>query len=162
MPWSGASIKTSLSLFAMQVDSYQLLPPQLVSPVAHFLAAVRTCSSGLWLLSGVLLPLFSAGHHAAARRFLCRDGAHLPGRAGNQLRLLWPRRTPGPHDASARWLFAGARAGRDHRRVPACDASAAKNPRRSRSVHAAARRLTPRSRNSVSESHSATRTSDIE
>jgi hypothetical protein len=54
MPWSGSSIRTSLSLFAMQVDSYQLLPPQLVSPAAHFLPPFELFL-GLWLLSGVLL-----------------------------------------------------------------------------------------------------------
>jgi uncharacterized membrane protein YphA (DoxX/SURF4 family) len=55
VPLSSASIKTSLSLFAMQVDSYQLLPPQLVSPVAHLLPPFELFL-GLWLLSGVLLP----------------------------------------------------------------------------------------------------------
>jgi uncharacterized membrane protein YphA (DoxX/SURF4 family) len=55
VPWSGASIKTSLSLFAMQVDSYQLLPPQLVSPVAHLLPPFELFL-GLWLLSGMFLP----------------------------------------------------------------------------------------------------------
>lgn len=55
VPWSGASIKTSLSLFAMQVDSYQFLPPQLVSPVAHLLPPFELFL-GLWLLSGVFLP----------------------------------------------------------------------------------------------------------
>jgi uncharacterized membrane protein YphA (DoxX/SURF4 family) len=54
VPWSAASIKTSLSLFAMQVDSYQLLPPQLVSPVAHLLPPFELFL-GLWLLSGVFL-----------------------------------------------------------------------------------------------------------
>lgn len=54
MPWSGASIRTSLSMFAMQVDSYQLLPPQLVSAVAHLLPPFELFL-GLWLLSGVLL-----------------------------------------------------------------------------------------------------------
>jgi uncharacterized membrane protein YphA (DoxX/SURF4 family) len=55
MGWSGASIKTSLSMFAMQVDSYQLLPPPLVSPAAHFLPPFELFL-GLWLLSGILLP----------------------------------------------------------------------------------------------------------
>jgi uncharacterized membrane protein YphA (DoxX/SURF4 family) len=55
VPWSAASVKTSLSLFAMQVDSYQLLPPQLVSPVAHLLPPFELFL-GLWLLSGVFLP----------------------------------------------------------------------------------------------------------
>ena len=54
MPWSGSSVKTSLSLFAMQVDSYQLLPPELVSPAAHVLPPFELFL-GLWLLSGVLL-----------------------------------------------------------------------------------------------------------
>ena len=55
VPWSAASVKTSLSLFAMQVDSYQLLPPQLVSPVAHLLPPFELFL-GLWLLSGGFLP----------------------------------------------------------------------------------------------------------
>jgi uncharacterized membrane protein YphA (DoxX/SURF4 family) len=54
MPWSGASIKTSLSMFAMQVDSYQLLPPQLVSLVAYLLPPFELFL-GLWLVSGILL-----------------------------------------------------------------------------------------------------------
>jgi uncharacterized membrane protein YphA (DoxX/SURF4 family) len=54
MPWSGASVRTSLSMFAMQVDSYQLLPPQLVSPAAHFLPLFELFL-GLWLLSGIWL-----------------------------------------------------------------------------------------------------------
>jgi uncharacterized membrane protein YphA (DoxX/SURF4 family) len=41
-------------MFAMQVDSYQLLPPQLVSPAAHFLP-IFELFLGLWLLSGVWL-----------------------------------------------------------------------------------------------------------
>jgi uncharacterized membrane protein YphA (DoxX/SURF4 family) len=54
MPWSGASIRTSLSMFAMQVDSYQLLPPQLVSAAADFLPLFELFL-GLWLLSGILV-----------------------------------------------------------------------------------------------------------
>jgi hypothetical protein len=54
MGWSSASVKISLSMFAMQVDSYQLLPPQLVSPAAHFLPLFELFL-GLWLLSGILL-----------------------------------------------------------------------------------------------------------
>jgi uncharacterized membrane protein YphA (DoxX/SURF4 family) len=54
MPWSAASVRTSLSMFAMQVDSYQLLPPQLVSPAAHFLPLFELFL-GLWLLSGIWL-----------------------------------------------------------------------------------------------------------
>jgi uncharacterized membrane protein YphA (DoxX/SURF4 family) len=53
MHWSGASVRTSLSMFAMQVDSYQLLPPQFVSPAAHFLPLFELFL-GLWLLSGIL------------------------------------------------------------------------------------------------------------
>ena len=53
MGWLMASAKTSLSMFAMQVDSYQLLPPQLVSPMAHFLPLFELFL-GLWLLSGIL------------------------------------------------------------------------------------------------------------
>jgi uncharacterized membrane protein YphA (DoxX/SURF4 family) len=52
--WSLGTIKTSLSMFAMQVDSYQLLTPQLVSPAAHLLPPFELFL-GVWLLSGVLL-----------------------------------------------------------------------------------------------------------
>ena len=54
MPWSVASVKTSLSMFAMQVDSYQLLPPQAVSAAAHWLPFIEL-GLGLWLLSGLWL-----------------------------------------------------------------------------------------------------------
>ena len=53
MPWSVGSVRTSLSMFAMQVDSYQLLPPQLVGFAAHFLPLFELFL-GLWLLSGIL------------------------------------------------------------------------------------------------------------
>ncbi len=54
MPWSVASVKTSLSMFAMQVDSYQLLSPQAVSAAAHWLPFIEL-ALGLWLLSGLWL-----------------------------------------------------------------------------------------------------------
>lgn len=54
MPWSEASVKTSLAMFAMQVDSYQLLPPQQVRHVAYLLPMFEL-GLGLWLLSGVWL-----------------------------------------------------------------------------------------------------------
>jgi hypothetical protein len=58
MPWSPASVKTSLSMFAMQVDSYQLLSPSLVSLVAHLLPPFELFL-GLWLLSGLWLRFSS-------------------------------------------------------------------------------------------------------
>ena len=54
MPWSIASVKISLSMFAMQVDSYQLLSPQAVSSAAHCLPFIEL-GLGLWLLSGLWL-----------------------------------------------------------------------------------------------------------
>ncbi|MGA8144781.1 MAG: MauE/DoxX family redox-associated membrane protein [Candidatus Acidiferrales bacterium] len=54
VPWSAGSVRVSLALFAMQVDSYQLLPPSLVSPVAHLLPPFELFV-GLWLLSGIAL-----------------------------------------------------------------------------------------------------------
>jgi uncharacterized membrane protein YphA (DoxX/SURF4 family) len=54
MPWSVHSVKTSLSMFAMGVDSYQMLPPWAVSPFAHFLPIFELVL-GLWLLSGFAL-----------------------------------------------------------------------------------------------------------
>lgn len=52
VPWTMGSMRVSLSMFAMQVDSYQLLPPWLVSPAAHILPPFELFV-GLWLLSGV-------------------------------------------------------------------------------------------------------------
>jgi putative oxidoreductase len=54
MPWSIASVRTSLSMFAMQVDSYQMLSPQAVSAAAHWLPFIKL-ALGLWLLSGLWL-----------------------------------------------------------------------------------------------------------
>lgn len=54
LPWSAASVRTSLSMFALQVDSYQLLPETFVSPVAHLLPPFELFL-GLWLLSGIAL-----------------------------------------------------------------------------------------------------------
>lgn len=56
--WSTGSVRTSLAMFAMQVDSYQLLSPPQVTFVAHTLPPFELFL-GLWLLTGVLLP-FSA------------------------------------------------------------------------------------------------------
>jgi uncharacterized membrane protein YphA (DoxX/SURF4 family) len=56
--WSAGSIRTSLAMFGMQVDSYQLLSPSMVSFVAHTLPPFELFL-GIWLLSGALLPLSS-------------------------------------------------------------------------------------------------------
>jgi len=58
MPWSATSVETSLSMFAMQVDSYQMLTPSQVIRVAHFLPPFELFL-GLWLLSGVALRFSS-------------------------------------------------------------------------------------------------------
>jgi len=52
MPWSFGSVRTSLSMFAMQVDSYQLLSPRAVSAAAHWLPFIEL-AGGLWLLTGL-------------------------------------------------------------------------------------------------------------
>jgi len=57
-PWSAASIRTSLSMFAMQVDSYQMLPPSQVIRVADILPPFELFL-GLWLLSGIALRFSS-------------------------------------------------------------------------------------------------------
>jgi uncharacterized membrane protein YphA (DoxX/SURF4 family) len=54
MPWSVGSVRTSLSMFAMQVDSYQMLSPGAVSLAAHSLPFVEL-AVGLWLLTGLWL-----------------------------------------------------------------------------------------------------------
>lgn len=51
-PWSWASLKTSLLLFAMQVESYQMLSSSAANAVAHILPFVELFL-GLWLVSGV-------------------------------------------------------------------------------------------------------------
>jgi uncharacterized membrane protein YphA (DoxX/SURF4 family) len=56
MKWSIGSVKTSLSMFAMEVDSYQLLPPAAVSGVAQLLPPFELFL-GLWLLSGVAVRI---------------------------------------------------------------------------------------------------------
>jgi methylamine utilization protein MauE len=58
MPWSIASIRTSLSMFAMGVDSYQLLSPGAVNFVAHWLPPFELFLA-LWLLTGKFLKLSS-------------------------------------------------------------------------------------------------------
>lgn len=58
MPWTIASVRTSLAMFAMGVDSYQMLPPSVVAPFAHWLPPVELML-GLWLLSGIGLRVSS-------------------------------------------------------------------------------------------------------
>jgi uncharacterized membrane protein YphA (DoxX/SURF4 family) len=58
MPWTLASVRTSLAMFAMGVDSYQMLPAFVVAPFAHWLPPVEL-ALGLWLLSGIGLRLSS-------------------------------------------------------------------------------------------------------
>jgi uncharacterized membrane protein YphA (DoxX/SURF4 family) len=58
-PWSIASVKTSLSFFAMAVNSFQLLSDSQVSFVAHTLPFAELIL-GLWLLSGWQLPFSAA------------------------------------------------------------------------------------------------------
>jgi uncharacterized membrane protein YphA (DoxX/SURF4 family) len=57
-PWSVDSIKTSLSMFAMQVDSYQLLSSESADFVAHSLPFFELFL-GLWILTGIWLRVSS-------------------------------------------------------------------------------------------------------
>jgi uncharacterized membrane protein YphA (DoxX/SURF4 family) len=50
--WSWTSLKISLTWFAIQVDSYEVLPPSLVNAVAHSLPYFELFL-GLWLISGI-------------------------------------------------------------------------------------------------------------
>jgi uncharacterized membrane protein YphA (DoxX/SURF4 family) len=52
--WSVGTVRISLSMFAMEVDSYQLLPTWGVNFVAHTLPPFELFL-GLWLLSGIAL-----------------------------------------------------------------------------------------------------------
>jgi uncharacterized membrane protein YphA (DoxX/SURF4 family) len=65
IPWSLASLKItpaslglSMTFFAMQVDSYQLLPPRAVSPFAHALPWMEL-ALGILLLTGLALRYVS-------------------------------------------------------------------------------------------------------
>ena len=65
VPWTLASLKItpaslglSMTFFAMQVDSYQLLPPRMVSPFAHALPWIEL-SLGILLLTGFALRYVS-------------------------------------------------------------------------------------------------------
>lgn len=58
MHWSFATLKTSLAMFAMQVDSYEMLSPSHVNFVAHVLPFAEL-ALGIWLLTGLALR-FSA------------------------------------------------------------------------------------------------------
>jgi len=49
-PWSWSSMRISLAWFAIQVDSYKLLPPSLVNAVAHFLPYFELFL-GAWLVT---------------------------------------------------------------------------------------------------------------
>lgn len=54
MPWSIHALKVSLSLFTMQVYSYQMLSSQAANTVGHFLPFFELFL-GLWLLTGIAL-----------------------------------------------------------------------------------------------------------
>jgi len=54
MPWSAGAIKTSLLMFAMQVDSYQLLSSGAVAFVAQTLPFVELIL-GIWLITGIFV-----------------------------------------------------------------------------------------------------------
>ncbi len=56
MAWSAASMKTSLAMFAMQVDSYQMLSSSSANLVAHLLPFAEL-ALGLWIVSGIWLML---------------------------------------------------------------------------------------------------------
>jgi uncharacterized membrane protein YphA (DoxX/SURF4 family) len=51
-PWSWRSVKLSISMFAIQVESYQILPPAAANFVAHVLPFFEVFL-GLWLFSGI-------------------------------------------------------------------------------------------------------------
>jgi uncharacterized membrane protein YphA (DoxX/SURF4 family) len=56
MAWSKASVNTSLAMFAMQVDSYQMLSSNNANLVAHALPFAEL-ALGLWIVSGFWLAV---------------------------------------------------------------------------------------------------------
>ena len=77
MPLSVASVRTSLTLFAMQVDSYQMLPPWGVNAIAHVLPFFELFL-GLWLLSGIGLRFSSVLSIVAFLRIYDGDRVGVP------------------------------------------------------------------------------------
>ena len=53
LDWTFGSVKLSLAMFAMQVDSYEMLPPWAVNGIAHFLPYFELFL-GIWLVTGIL------------------------------------------------------------------------------------------------------------
>lgn len=51
-PWSWASIRTSIALFAIQVESYQVLSSKAANTVAHVLPFAEL-ALGVWVISGI-------------------------------------------------------------------------------------------------------------
>jgi uncharacterized membrane protein YphA (DoxX/SURF4 family) len=51
-PWTWASIRTSIALFAIQVESYQVVSSHAANAIAHILPFVELFL-GLWLVSGI-------------------------------------------------------------------------------------------------------------
>ncbi|MGH9686746.1 MAG: MauE/DoxX family redox-associated membrane protein [Candidatus Acidiferrales bacterium] len=51
-PWSWASIKTSIALFAIQVESYQVVSSSTANAIAHIMPFVELFL-GIWLISGI-------------------------------------------------------------------------------------------------------------
>jgi uncharacterized membrane protein YphA (DoxX/SURF4 family) len=58
MPWSASSVRMSLTMFAMHVDSYEMLPPWAVNTVGHIVPLFELFL-GVWLASGVGLRFSS-------------------------------------------------------------------------------------------------------
>jgi uncharacterized membrane protein YphA (DoxX/SURF4 family) len=52
-PWSWASMRTSIALFAIQVQSYQVVSANTANMIAHVLPFAELFL-GLWLISGIL------------------------------------------------------------------------------------------------------------
>jgi uncharacterized membrane protein YphA (DoxX/SURF4 family) len=97
--WSVGSLRVSLSMFSMEVDSYQILPTWGVNFVAHTLPPFELVL-GLWLLTGIALrysslitTLLLAGFfgvlvHAYVRGQEISCGCFGPGEAIGPKRLL--------------------------------------------------------------------------
>jgi uncharacterized membrane protein YphA (DoxX/SURF4 family) len=70
MPWTVGSVKISLAMFAMGVDSYEMLPTWAVSPVAHLLPPLELVL-GLWILSGIALRYSALVATLLVTAFIC-------------------------------------------------------------------------------------------
>ena len=85
-------LRQSWLLFALSIDSYQLLPEWAVFALARTLPWLEL-ALGVLLIAGVWLRYLSIAATGNPRAVLYGDGGVVFPRRGDRLRLFWRRRT---------------------------------------------------------------------